>query len=267
MPGGVLAGFRLGQGPPALLVHGGPFSCTYLTPFAEGLSDRLDCIIYQQRGLPPSSVGGPYSVAGHVADALAVLEAVTAGKVWVIGHSWGGFLAMAIAAAAPARVAGCIPIEATVPAGDAGMESHGRWVGRILTEDQQRQVEQIDAKPLADAPVSLCSTSVSLYWSGYFADPASAPALPDLQINPVCADQSLQDMMRVSERGELAATLRTLDIPALFIMGSASGLRLPGEQFAQTLPRAQTAIIDGAGHFPWIEAPARIRDLVSSFIE
>jgi len=43
--------------------------------------------MYQQRGLPLSPVGGPYSVVGHVSDALTVLDAVTAGKVWLIGRS------------------------------------------------------------------------------------------------------------------------------------------------------------------------------------
>ena len=59
----------------------------------------------------------------------------------MIGYSWGGFLAMAIAAAAPQRVAGYIPIEPGVPTGDSAMEAHGRWVERILSEDEQRQIE------------------------------------------------------------------------------------------------------------------------------
>jgi pimeloyl-ACP methyl ester carboxylesterase len=139
-----------------------------------------------------------------------------------------------------------------------GLRSHGQGT--------DGDVEQIDAEPAADAPVSLASTSASVYWSGYFADPASAPPLPDPQINLACAAQSLDDMIRVSQAGELAATLRTLSTPALFIQDSESGLRAPGEQFARTLPCARVAVIKGAGHFPWTEAPGDIGDLVSSFL-
>jgi proline iminopeptidase len=263
-PGGALAGFRTGRGRPALLVHGGPLSCDYLEPLTEELSASLECIVYQQRSLPPSPVGGPYSVAGHVADALAVLAAVTSEKAWVIGHSWGGFLAMAIVAAAPERVIGYVPIEATVPAGDAGLSAFGRWLQRILSEEERREIARIEARPAADAPVALADSAMSVYWRAYFADPGSAPPLPDLLVNLVCARQSLADMVRVSQAGELAATLRTLDIPALFIEGSESSLRAPGEEFARTLPRAAVAVVENAGHFPWFEAPGRVGEFVSS---
>ena len=44
------------------------------------------------------------------------------------------------------------------------------------------------------------STLASVGRPGYFADPAGAPPLPDLQINLVCAAHSLEDMRRVSRR-------------------------------------------------------------------
>ena len=262
---GALVGFRTGRGRPALLVHGGPLSCDYLEPLTGELSGSLECIVYQQRGLPPSPVGGPYSVVGHVADALAVLAAETSERAWVIGHSWGGFLAMAIAAAAPERVIGYVPIEATVPAGDAGLAAFGQWLERILSAEEQAQIERIGARPAADAPVALADTAMSVYWRAYFADPGSAPPLPDLTVNRACAEQSLADMVRVSQAGDLAATLRALDIPALFIQGSESSLRAPGEAFARTLPRADVAVVENAGHFPWFEAPGRVGELVSEF--
>ena len=263
--GGALAGFRTGRGRPALLVHGGPFSYEYLEPLTAELSGSLECIVYQQRGLPPSPVGGPYTVAGHVADALAVLDAVTEETVWVIGHSWGGFLAMAIAAAAPERVAGYVPIEACVPVGEAGLREFGQSLQAILTEDEKHQMAEIAARPVADAPIRLADAAGAVYWRAYFASPGSAPPLPDLPVNQACADQSLQDMVRVSQAGELAATLRVLDLPALFIEGALSSLRAPGEEFARTLPRAEVAVVENAGHFPWYEAPGRVGELVSSF--
>jgi len=44
-------------------------------------------IHYQQRGLPPSSVDGPFTVEQHLADAAAVLDARDADRVVVVGHS------------------------------------------------------------------------------------------------------------------------------------------------------------------------------------
>ena len=58
----------------ALLVHGGPFSCSYLEPLLRELSGRLDRIVYQQRWLPPSTVT-PVRQAGELLAALAALAA------------------------------------------------------------------------------------------------------------------------------------------------------------------------------------------------
>src|SRR5690242_19250329 len=86
-----IAGRRAGNGPPVLLLHGGPgIGFDYLRALAEELAEENDVLWYQQRGLAPSSEGGPYSVAADVGDARRVLDAAGWDKAYVVGHSWGG---------------------------------------------------------------------------------------------------------------------------------------------------------------------------------
>ena len=47
-----------------------------------------------------------------MADAVAVMDALGWDKAWVIGHSWGGHLAMHLAAARPDRVLGMVALDA-----------------------------------------------------------------------------------------------------------------------------------------------------------
>ena len=138
---------------------------------------------------------------------------------------------MAIVAAAPERVIGYVPIEATVPAGDAGLSAFGRWLQRILSEEERREIARIEARPAADAPVALADSAMSVYWRAYFADPGSAPPLPDLPVNLVCARQSLANMVRVSQAGELAATLRVMVMPPI---ACQRGLRSSRRRVPQT---------------------------------
>jgi proline iminopeptidase len=265
VPGGELVGHRAGSGAPVLLLHGGPgMSSSYLDPLAEELSARFDTIWYQQRGIPPSAVGGPYSVGGHVDDALAMLGGCGLDRAWIVGHSWGGYLAMALAAAAPDRCLGYAAIDALGPIGDGGMAAFDAWIGRALDEATVRRLQEIEAEPVVDGAEP--ATSMPLYWHGYFADPDSAPPMPELQVNGACFEQVFGDAMRINESATLIDRLRGINLPALLVAGSESGLRGAAEETAAAIGGARLVIVEGAGHFPWVEAPGSIVAAVDQLV-
>src|SRR5689334_1229485 len=90
--GGQVVGWLSGDGPPLLLLHGGPGLSEYLQPLAAELAPAFSVFRYQQRGLAPSATEGDRSVDGHVADAVSVLDGLGWERAWVAGHSWGGHL-------------------------------------------------------------------------------------------------------------------------------------------------------------------------------
>ena len=100
--GGTLRGHRAGSGRLALLLHGGAAIPDYTGDCARVLDGLFATIRYTQRGTPPSDAGPPYTVDAHVRDAIAVLDAFRIQRAWVIGHSWGGHLALHLAFAHPA---------------------------------------------------------------------------------------------------------------------------------------------------------------------
>ena len=108
--GGVLDGHYGGTGVPALLLHGGPGLPDYMEGCAAELGRLFTTIRYTQRGVEPTTVGPPYTVESHMADALAVLDALGLEKAWAIGHSWGGHLALHLAVAHPERLYGVVCI-------------------------------------------------------------------------------------------------------------------------------------------------------------
>ena len=120
--GPLIAGRRAGRGSPVLLLHGGPgLGFDYLRDLADELARENDVAWYQQRGLEPSAVDGPYSVAADVGDARRVLDALGWQRAYVVGHSWGGHLALHVAAAMPERLLGVLSVD---PLGSIG---DGRW--------------------------------------------------------------------------------------------------------------------------------------------
>src|SRR5688572_24066846 len=108
----------------ALVLHGGPGLTDYTAELCEEVlaagDGRLRVARYQQRGAPPSSLDGPFTVAQLVADAIDVLDHLQAPTALLVGHSWGGHLAMHIAAAHPERTAGVLLLDSLGAVGDGG---------------------------------------------------------------------------------------------------------------------------------------------------
>src|SRR5215218_6543847 len=110
--GPLIAGRRAGTGPRILLLHGGPgLSFEYLRDLAEELATENDVAWYQQRGQQPSAAEGPYTVAADVGDARRVLDALDWQRAYLVGHSWGGHLALHVAQAMPERLLGVLAVD------------------------------------------------------------------------------------------------------------------------------------------------------------
>jgi pimeloyl-ACP methyl ester carboxylesterase len=67
---------------------------------------------------------------------------------------------------------------------------------------------------------------------------------------------------------KLLRRLARVDSPTLVVWGAADGLVSPayGRAYAEAVPRAQFALIEQAGHYPYLEQPAQFCELVNTFI-
>ena len=65
---------------------------------ADQLGDAVTLLAPDLRGRGRSSAGGPYGMAAHADDLMAVLDHAGAADALVVGHSMGGFAAVVAAA-------------------------------------------------------------------------------------------------------------------------------------------------------------------------
>jgi proline iminopeptidase len=94
---------RIGRGEPVLVVHGGPsLDHGYLLPHLAPLSSGFALVLFDQR-LSGRSSGTVDSASVRVATFVEDIEALRAslglGRIHLIGHSWGGLLALRYAIA------------------------------------------------------------------------------------------------------------------------------------------------------------------------
>lgn len=244
MPGGDVPGAEgvrpsiavEGDGPSVLFLHGGPGLCDYASMLAGELDGRR-CIHYQQRGLPPSTVDGPFTVEQHRADALDVLDATRTPSAVLLGHSWGGMLALLVALHAPERVAGMVLVDPLGAVGDGGTARLGEALMARLPDERRRKLEALRASTPdgtdpegatdpGDADLDARALAeLRLCFPGYFADPSNAPELPEFyRLSTRAYAETLGSVMPAIADGSLAARLSALEMPAVVVVGAKSPL-------------------------------------------
>jgi pimeloyl-ACP methyl ester carboxylesterase len=259
-----------GEGPRAVLLHGGPcISASYMEPLVPHLAGVFRQTLYQQRGLPPTTVEGPYTIEANVADAAAVIDEAAGGRAWIVGHSWGGHLALHLLVAIPERIAGAVIVDPLGAHFDV-MQEFGERLQAPLSEQDRARVREIEAKEEAGTATPEESLEdFRLVWPSYFADPASAPPMPDMDmaVGPFTAT-----MASIGEHAEAGTLVRGLpavppEIPVLFLHGAGSPMPLRAStDTAALIPHARVEIVEGAGHFIWLEQPGAVRDAVRAIV-
>lgn len=92
---------RRRRGPAVLLLHGVPQTGRMWQRTAEELARDRTAIAADLKGLGDSEVAGSYRIPVLVAELAALVLHEVDGPVDVVGHDWGGVLAMALAARRP----------------------------------------------------------------------------------------------------------------------------------------------------------------------
>jgi pimeloyl-ACP methyl ester carboxylesterase len=264
---GSTSGFVHGEeGELVLVLHGGPGLSDYTDALAREVHAGLGCPArlarYQQRGIAPSALEGPFTVSQLVDDLFSVVDHFGADSALLVGHSWGGHLALHAAIARPERVSALVLVDSLGAVGDGGAGTMEAIISARIGPEAAARVEELDAlehSPEHDAAM------FELYWPGYFLDPGTAPPAPQLVHEPLIFEALERDATRLLEDGLLERALPGLALPSLHIIGRAS----PIDPAAN---RATAALLTGAmveeletGHFPWLEQPGSVTNAVRRF--
>jgi pimeloyl-ACP methyl ester carboxylesterase len=260
VPDGDIAGWLTGDGAPVLLLHGGPGLSDYTGSLAAELEDAFRVIRYQQRGLAPSTTAGPFDVDRHVADAVAVLDAAGVESAYVVGHSWGGHLAMHLAGTHADRLLGLVVVDPLGAVPDGGLADMGQNLTDRTPPERAARAQELDDKAMAgQGSAEDALESLAIVWPGYFSTPQAAVPMPPLQISPECYAETFASIQTHFDQHTLERSLPALNLPAIFVLGGASPIPAEhGIASAALIPGAQYQIED-CGHFPWLERPGSVR--------
>ena len=116
-PSSTILPYRVrGHGPTVVFVHGAGEDQRAWGAQQRALAGDFRVVTYSRRGHPPvSDAGGDYTYDQHVADLVALIRGLAAGPVFLVGHSYGAYLALRVATDYPELVRGAVLAEPPVP--------------------------------------------------------------------------------------------------------------------------------------------------------
>lgn len=267
----------VGSGEDLVWFEGGPGFWAHLArPDVALIADRFRSHLVNAPGCgrtSPPALRSDYSVPGDVAFYEAARDALGLEKFTLMGHSWGGTLAVAYAAAHPERVRRLVVVDG--------------WCGWPLVErreaeaEEQRALDRLRDRPwfaeaMADhGDIHEITEADLAAWFGtrfpvYFADPDSPRARP--HIERIRREYRYNiDAARYydDEAVDLRPMLAGVCCPTLVIVGEHDFICGPvwNRPIAAGIPGATYAEIPGVGHLPQYEAPDAFRRVLFDWLD
>jgi len=258
---------RIGAGPAAVVLHGGPGAHhDYLLPAFDALAEGRELVYYDQRGGGRSAVARdvPVGWTEHVADLEALRGTWAMDRLTLVGYSWGGLLAVLYALAHPSRVAK-LALVSPAPTWRTAREQFERvFTHRNLDPSFQEARRKLRESGLRERdPAAFNQRIFELSVAPYFYDPARARDLTPFRVTGRTQQEVWESLGNFDLRPQLPALL---GIPSLVLHGENDPIPIEAARAAADLIGAEFHAVPRCGHVPYVEAFETFRAVVGGFL-
>ena len=248
--------------PTVVLVHGGPgtYDHSYFKPDFGLLARDVQVVYLDLRGHGRSDWGDVHAwTFDTCADDIRMFcDALGIAGPVVLGHSMGGPIVLLYGARHPGHAAGLIV-----------QSGFSRWDTSRIVEGFRRvggdEIAEIAGRSYAGESVS------DDEWARVFS--CFGPHLPDKE-RKANSPQNLElnsHGMNLVRGLDIVDQLGHVDVPTLVSVGDLDPVTPVGaaEEIVGALPEgiARLEVLDGAGHFPWMDIPETYWPTIVEFVE
>lgn len=249
-----------GEGVPLLFIHGWAMSGK-VWRIQEGYADSNRLVIPDLRGHGLSSApAAGYSLEDFAADLAALFDVLQLDKAVLIGWSMGVLVALEAFHLLRERLAALVLVSGTPRFTVAADYPHGlppvepKGLGLLLKRDFRNAVGDF-------------------FWGMFAKGELEAGeqyrlVFQDIMVQLPARHAALESLASLAG-ADLRSVLPTVDRPVLLIHGSADTICLPSASrfMAERLPNARLAMVEGAGHAPFLSRPADFALLLREFLD
>ena len=264
---------EVGSGPPLVCLPGGPGRAAVYLEDLGGLAQERTLLRLDLRATGRSEVpADPSSLRFDrmAQDVEALRLRLDLPRLDVLAHSAGTIVAQAWASANPSAV-GTLVLVTPSDKLQGGSRSDVAAI-RATRSAEPWFAEADDAQQaLTDAPLSQAQQLVRLtrpFWYGRWDERTQAHAATAERQSSKRAELGFSAGLEELDLAGLLAGLQAVTAPVLVVGGERDALTglASVDLVARCFVGASTAVVPGAGHFPWVDEPHAFRDVVAAFL-
>ncbi len=256
---------------PLCAVNGGLlFDHRSLWPTLAPLARDRQIILYDQRGrgesAPPPGIRAA-RIEHDGGDLPALREALGIPTWDLLGHSWGGGIAMLAAAQDPA-VRRLVLVDAVGVSGEWFPTLHDAGVARLRQQDPAAadRLAAFDPADLREPDPERHADYTTAFYPAWFADPTLPALIPTTRALSATGAVVAARLRR--EGYDWRDGSSALSVRSLVVHGTRDVLPVTeARRTAALLTDARLAVLEDAGHMPFWEAPDRFFPLVAAFLD
>lgn len=184
----------------------------------------------------------------------------------MLGHSWGGHLLLHLLARYHDRVSAACAVDPLGGVGDGGMAEFEAEITRRTPAEDRARADELDQLALAGKSTpDQDDESLRLVWPAYFPSPQVAPPYRSIAMSAEAYGQTYSSL--VTELPSLADRLKHCPVPTVFVSGTGSPIPATAcTEAAALFTDAEVEMVDGAGHFIWLDRPGVVSEAVDQLI-
>ena len=263
----------MGSGEPIVVLHGGPgFDHRQFLPYIWELAARHKVILFDQRGTGLSS--GPIdsksiSIDSFIADIEGVRNAFGIERMNLLGHSWGGILAMHYGVRHPENLRSLV-LCSTAASFESFGEMRETYEANRLPDDAALLQEIYSSDGFQNGDPQAVERFWRIYFKPYFADQELASRL-DLQFTEnsiMYGNEVAGHIFESIGEFDLHEDLQVIRCPTLVIHGDADPMPVKyAEMIHDSIDGSELVIAEGAGHWLFVDATDTFTSSVLEFLD
>jgi len=253
---------------PLLCINGGlHFGYDVLWPALAPLSANRQLIFFDQRGRGKSQQPpGPRSarIEHDAGDAPAIRKALGIERWNVLGHSWGGGIAMLSTAEDNEGVNRLVLVDAVGPTSEWLSRLHSTAVDRLEGEKRET-LERLDPRALHVDDIPAHAAYTAALYPAWFADREFGAIFSSPKANSATGAAVAARLRR--EGYDWTDRIASIETPTLVVHGDHDLLDVSvAEEIHRLIRNSELVIIEHSGHMPFWEAPEQFFGTVGNFL-
>jgi 3-oxoadipate enol-lactonase len=237
-----------------VFLHGFPHHRAFWAPQLAELGGRYRCIAPDLRGFGETPPAAPHSMDRYADDVVELLDALGVARAAVVGLSMGGYVAFALWRRHQERVAALVLADTRAGADSEEARGKRRALMRLA------RTAGSDAVADSQLPGSIGRTTRD-------EEPERVSALREL-LAAAPVEGIVGALEAMLARPDSTATLETIDVPTLVVVGRDDAITRPAESRAMhaRIPGSRLVVVKEAGHLSSFEQPAAFNLALGEFL-